>query len=75
MEGRTLRVADRIVITCLPDGFIYHIETSEGRIQGGMSQARDFDSTIADIKFRECLATDESALQGAITVPEPLKEV
>ena len=50
-----LQAGDRIVITCLPDGFIHHIETAEGIIRGKVAQPRSFDETIAAIRAEGCL--------------------
>lgn len=47
---RPLRPGDRIVITTLPEGYIYHIETREGAIRAKELRVRSFDETVARIQ-------------------------
>ena len=47
---RKLEPGDRIVITALPDGFIYHVETLEGVIRAREPQARSFGETVTRIE-------------------------
>lgn len=50
---RPLRPGDRIIITAVPDGFIYHVETREGSIRAGELRARSFKDTVARIEEGE----------------------
>lgn len=52
-QDRPLRPGDRIIITAVPDGFVYHVETREGSIRAGELQARSFKDTVARIEEGE----------------------
>lgn len=52
---RVLEPGDRIVITTLPDGFIYHVETRAGAIKASEVEARSFEDTVARIQAEGCL--------------------
>lgn len=52
---RPLEPGDRIVITALPDGYIYHVETREGAIRAKAPKARSFEGTIAQIRADGCI--------------------
>lgn len=54
-ENGKLTAGDRIVITCLPDGFIHHIETAEGVILGKVTEPRSFDDTIVALQNEDRL--------------------
>jgi len=52
---RPLKPGDRIVITVLPDGYIYHVETREGTIRARELKARNFKDTITQIEADGCV--------------------
>ena len=50
-----LKTGDRIVITVLPDGYVYHVETREGAIRAKEPKARRFEGTVAQIRADGCV--------------------
>ncbi|MBB1493086.1 hypothetical protein H5395_16555 [Paracoccus sp. MC1854] len=55
-QDRPLSPGDRIIITAVPDGFIYHVETREGSIRAGELKARSFRDTVARIEEGEAVS-------------------
>lgn len=53
---RPLEPGDRIIITTLPDGYIYHVETRDGRIMVTEVRARSFNETVARIQADGCVS-------------------
>lgn len=52
---RPLKPGERIVINALPEGYIYHVETCDGRILTKDLKPRSFEETVALIQAGSCL--------------------
>jgi len=59
-----LRPGDRVVITALPDGFIYHVETREGSIRSSDIKVRSFQDTLGRIE-KICTFLDDQSAPGS----------